>query len=144
MSTETAARYLSVSEDDLFELATMHSINLAEIGDGVERWRRVDLDRLIRKLPVVDVPQSKARAPRLMRLDANQIETIAEIVAQKLSNASARPAPRLVSINEACALLGLGRSSVYRLIGDGQLEYAKIGRRTLVRVESIQALTEGD
>lgn len=44
------------------------------------------------------------------------------------------------SINETAKVLGLGRTSVYLLIKDGRLDVVRIGRRTLVRVESIQRL----
>lgn len=48
-----------------------------------------------------------------------------------------------VSINDAARTLGLGRTSVYSLINQGKLEAFKIGRRTLVRAESIRALADG-
>lgn len=48
--------------------------------------------------------------------------------------------PLLCSIPDAAAALGLGRSKVYELIGEGRLETISIGRRRLVRVESVKAL----
>lgn len=41
------------------------------------------------------------------------------------------------SINEAGKMLGLGRTSIYSLINAGKLETIKVGRRTLVKTESI-------
>jgi excisionase family DNA binding protein len=46
----------------------------------------------------------------------------------------------LVSIADAGRMLSVGRSTLYRLIGEGRLETVKIGRRTLVRTASIRAL----
>lgn len=46
----------------------------------------------------------------------------------------------LASIPEAAKMLSVGRSTLYRLIGDGRLQTVKIGRRTLVRVSSIRLL----
>jgi len=46
----------------------------------------------------------------------------------------------LVPIRETCAALGVGRNSVYNLINAGKLETVKIGRRTLVKADSIRAL----
>lgn len=46
----------------------------------------------------------------------------------------------LCSIPDAAAALGLGRSKVYELIGEGRLETISIGRRRLVRVASVKAL----
>ncbi len=44
------------------------------------------------------------------------------------------------SINETAKALGIGRTSVYRLIQEGRLETFKLGRRTLVKAASIRAL----
>jgi len=46
------------------------------------------------------------------------------------------------SINDTARALGLGRTSIYALIKEGRLQTIKLGRRTLVKVESIRALTE--
>lgn len=46
----------------------------------------------------------------------------------------------LKSINETAEALRLGRTSIYVLINDGRLATVKIGRRTLVKVSSIDAL----
>jgi excisionase family DNA binding protein len=50
--------------------------------------------------------------------------------------------PIAVSIKETAKALGLGRTSIYAMIADGRLETFKIGRRTLVRMESIRRLVE--
>ena len=46
------------------------------------------------------------------------------------------------SIRETGETLRLGRTTIYRLISEGQLEKVKLGRRTLIRLSSIQALAE--
>ena len=46
------------------------------------------------------------------------------------------------SINETAKALSLGRTSIYALIREGRLETIKLGRRTLVKVESIRRLIE--
>jgi len=50
--------------------------------------------------------------------------------------------PIVTSINEAAKALNLGRTSIYALIRQGRLEAVKMGRRTLVKVESIRRLIE--
>ena len=45
-----------------------------------------------------------------------------------------------VSINDTAKALSLGRTSIYAMIADGRLEAFKLGRRTLVKVESIRRL----
>lgn len=47
-----------------------------------------------------------------------------------------------VSIPDTGNALGVGRSSVYELIKSGHLKTIKIGRRTLITVESIRALVD--
>jgi excisionase family DNA binding protein len=48
--------------------------------------------------------------------------------------------PLAVSIGDTVKALGVGRTTVYEMIKDGRLEAFKLGRRTLVRVESIRRL----
>ena len=48
--------------------------------------------------------------------------------------------PLAVSINDTAKVLGLGRTSIYAMIGDGRLEAFKLGRRTLIKAESIRRL----
>lgn len=50
----------------------------------------------------------------------------------------------LCSIPDAAKALGLGRSKVYELIGEGRLSTVTIGRRRLVRIESVRTLALGE
>lgn len=50
--------------------------------------------------------------------------------------------PLAISINETVKVLGLGRTTIYAMIGDGRLETFKLGRRTLVKTVSIRRLVE--
>jgi excisionase family DNA binding protein len=49
-----------------------------------------------------------------------------------------------VSINDAAKALGLGRTSIYVMIADKRLDAFKLGRRTLIRAESIRRLVGGE
>jgi len=44
------------------------------------------------------------------------------------------------SINDTARILSLGRTSVYAMIADGRLEAFKLGRRTLIKADSIRRL----
>lgn len=48
----------------------------------------------------------------------------------------------LVAIPEAARMLGISRSSVYRLLDQGKLATVKMNQRRLVTVASIRALVE--
>lgn len=48
--------------------------------------------------------------------------------------------PITATINDTAKALGLGRTSIYSLIREGRLEAIKMGRRTLIKVESIHRL----
>ncbi len=45
--------------------------------------------------------------------------------------------PRLLSVNEALHILGMGRTSFYAKLNAGELKALKIGRRTLVSENEI-------
>jgi excisionase family DNA binding protein len=45
-----------------------------------------------------------------------------------------------VSVDEAAAMIGVGRGSIYSMLRDGRLTRVKIGRRTVIPVESVKAL----
>lgn len=43
-----------------------------------------------------------------------------------------------VGIPEAAQMIGLGRSSIYKLFGEGKLTPRKSGKRTLILVEDLE------
>ena len=43
---------------------------------------------------------------------------------------------------DAARALGIGRTKLYELINDGKLKTVKIGRRTLVKADSIRMLVD--
>ena len=47
-----------------------------------------------------------------------------------------------MSIKDAARTIGVGRTTVYSLINQRRLDTIKIGRRTLVKTDSIRALVE--
>jgi len=48
--------------------------------------------------------------------------------------------PLAFSINDTAKALSLGRTSIYAMIADGRLETFKLGRRRLVKAESVRRL----
>ena len=50
--------------------------------------------------------------------------------------------PLALSVKRGHQGLGLGRTSIYAMIGDGRLETFKLGRRTLIKTASIRRLVD--
>ncbi|MDB2694136.1 helix-turn-helix domain-containing protein [Erythrobacter sp.] len=50
--------------------------------------------------------------------------------------------PIAMRVPEACRYLGIGRSTLYVLIGEGEIEFIKLGSSTLVLTESLKSLVE--
>jgi excisionase family DNA binding protein len=46
--------------------------------------------------------------------------------------------PVTVRIRDACRLTGIGRSKLYELIAEGEIEVIKVGAITLIPMESLQ------
>ncbi len=57
-------------------------------------------------------------------------------------NAVAPIEPLTVTVPEALRLTDLGRTSLYRLIGEKKLRHVKVGTRTLIDFASIKRLIE--
>ncbi|MBF9150899.1 helix-turn-helix domain-containing protein [Novosphingobium sp. 1Y9A] len=47
-------------------------------------------------------------------------------------------------MSDACRVLSIGRTSLYRLVKEGRIETRKIGTRTLIPAASLRALVEGE
>ncbi|HIP78026.1 MAG TPA: DNA-binding protein [Kiloniellaceae bacterium] len=50
--------------------------------------------------------------------------------------------PLALSVREAAALAGVGRTILYEAVGSGALPSLKVGRRRLIRTESLEAWLE--
>ncbi|MCH2495421.1 MAG: helix-turn-helix domain-containing protein [Erythrobacter sp.] len=50
--------------------------------------------------------------------------------------------PIAMRVPEACRYLGISRSTLYVLIGEGEIEFIKLGSSTLVLTESLRSLVE--
>lgn len=61
-------------------------------------------------------------------------EAVAEAVAET---------PRLLSIKQACRILGLSRTSLYARMASGQLRSVTVGRRRFVPREAIEEFIAG-
>lgn len=143
MSTEMAARYLSLDKEALLRLASHFNTPVVKGVDRPIRCRRQDLDLLIKKLPSAPSSYSDDRHPRLITLENSQIEAISDAIAQRVEPYTTGFESKLVSIKEACAILGIGRTSIYRMIAESRLETRRIGRRTLILRSDIQAILDG-
>jgi excisionase family DNA binding protein len=65
-----------------------------------------------------------------------------ELIAAVAASAPAGP-ERLLSVDEAAQLLGIGRSKLYQLLAAGRLRSLSIGDRRLIPASSIDAYIAG-
>jgi excisionase family DNA binding protein len=54
----------------------------------------------------------------------------------------AAPAPLCVRVKVAARMMGIGRTKLYELIGNGEVEAIKVGKATLVTTASLNAMIE--
>ena len=52
--------------------------------------------------------------------------------------------PLAVSVAEACRLSSLGRTKIYAALKHNKLQAHKVGRRTLIRMDSLRSLITGE
>ncbi len=142
MKLETASQYLSLDNLTFEFVANRYSVFPAVINDDQNRWRKTDLDKLIKRLPNNMEFESPTPEKRVLNLDKRSLEELALKIGDQLKNAKAGKTSSLVSISETASFLGVGRSTVYRLIDNGQLKKRKIGRRTLITRGSINLLLD--
>lgn len=142
MSMDLACRYLSVDEPTFRSVAMEYRLDAVELEDSIPRWKKADLDRLTKRLPThTSFSASHLPAGKPSITDAD-IQKIVRALAEHVADTGPRPSPELVSIKEASRLLGLGRSTIYKLMNEGRLETRRIGARTLIPRASIELLLE--
>jgi excisionase family DNA binding protein len=140
MTLERACCYLSLEPAPFLALAKRWAVYPVETGEDVILWRRKDLDLLVRRLPTSGQWLGNSMPPKPVNFSAATIDSIAEAVVCRLATLqSLSPAkqPKLVSIKDAAFQLGLGRSTIYKMINSGSLTVQRIGSRALVTQESI-------
>lgn len=143
MTTEMAARYMSIGEDPFLQFASTFDLPCVQIDGLSARWRKQDLDRVIKKLPTASARHLSDPERRIVRLDNAQIEAIADAVAKQIDGQATNSESKLVSISDATAILGVGRSTIYKLINEGALKTKRIGRRTLVPRSDLDRMLAG-
>lgn len=144
LTDEAACRYLSIERAPFCRLVDARQISPVEVEPGIWRWRKQDLDRAIKWLPVAPVAAGE-RSSNIAMSEA-MIAKVVDVVLAKAKHQSAssdRIRPQTLSVLETAKHLGISRSKVYELINEERLHFRKIGGRTLVLVESIEGLLQG-
>lgn len=142
LSLEDACRYLSLDNRAFLALADRWRVEAVAVDGSQTMWRTRDLDALLRRLPTSKLTPVCEHGWQPAELSNASIDRIVHAISAYLgSNHLARPnKPLLVSIKEACTQLGISRTRVYEMIKNGSLSVRRIGRRTLVTQQSIEAL----
>jgi len=144
LSSELACRYLSLESAAFLRLADRWGIMPVDVEDGAHLWCRSDLGNLVRRLPTVDV-RSDTSGQSTVRMHPNDLDRLVKAVAALLEArmpAQIGPGADLLSIPSVARQLGIGRTTVYRMIGEEGLDVRKIGRRTMITAASVNRVIE--
>lgn len=139
MTTDLAARYLSVDEHSLRMVALSHGVGPVDLKVDLERWRRADLDRLVRSLPMRSPSPPRRDPPTTCISDADL-----DRIAARVQGARPSAERRAYSVKDVAAASGLSRATLYRLIKEGQLAPVRVGGRTLIPADQLDSLLRGE
>ena len=76
------------------------------------------------------------------RIEAAVVELVAAIAEEISVRTLPSPPTRLLSVEQAGEVLGVSRTSVYALMGQGRLRRIKLGKRVLIPVSAMAELIE--
>ena len=141
LTTEMASQFLSLDRERFLELVKQIRIDAIDIDGDEVRWHRRDIEKAVSKLPKIYSQSLMKSSLRARSLDDSTIDRIAAAVAVRMQGVGQARLPELVSLRDACKALGVGRSTIYRLINTGRIEVKHIGRRSLIprsEIEKIQ------
>lgn len=136
LTSEMAAMYLSITIVHFEVVSQNLQLQAVDVGDGVLRWDRRDLDKQLALFPKVAATTNSSATKQ--KDEARSIDQLAQAVLEKLVYYKTSKSPSLVSIDEASERLGIGRTTIYRLISMGVLQPTRIGRRTLIPVVQLE------
>lgn len=78
---------------------------------------------------------------RTSTIAASFADLVRALVAEELDR---RLPPRFFSVDEAARELGVGRTSIYALLGSGRLRSVRVGRRRLIPGDALREIVEGE
>lgn len=141
LTHEMAARYLSLDGATFTAVAEQFRIYPVAPAPGCERWRRSDLDRMIRRLDTKPLVSTKSSSStHEISLDRDTVRQLADVIEQGLRGYGGRPSGEYLSIRDVVAEFSISRSSVYKLIGTGKIEVRRLAGRTLIIRSSVEKL----
>jgi excisionase family DNA binding protein len=122
-SEADAAKLLNISTSELTALRTTGHIAYLHIGGKHISFFGCQLLTYLLEyiIPVGASPK------------ASSVETV-----EKPARSPVVSTDKLLSVNETLTMLGIGRTKLYELIGAGEVESVKIGKRTLIKRVSVE------
>lgn len=133
-----AARYLSLDEGSFALVVEKAGVRPVDLGLPLIRWRRTELDRLVGSLPT-----GVHLSPEWRKADDALVERIVGGVAAQLRDRNPGVAPaHSLSMKDAAKFIGVSRSTLYKLIGEGRLETSQIGARVLIKRTDLESLLQ--
>lgn len=151
-------RIADAGKSDQVLSAMKISLDKGPAGPAVEitgiRFDDKSLQSVIGQHTAAARPVDEVIAPKAEQREAPAVEMTVEAIEMPVASALPLPKPRavlsalpegavLVTVNQAMAALGLGRTKINDLMVRGTLVRVKIDTRTLITAESIRALLPG-
>jgi excisionase family DNA binding protein len=93
-------------------------------------------------LPVDTGFQRTIKNTQVQQIDEKLLDKLATAVADKINRQPNQVASKLISITEAGHILGMGRSTIYRLMDLGKLPKHRIGSRALISRSDVEQLLD--
>jgi excisionase family DNA binding protein len=84
----------------------------------------------------------EASVSEVGNLVAEQVRAILRQELNALKSSNNRQGTKYLTTTEACAKLRISRSTLYRLVQQGNLQCKKVGRRSLYNVSDLEAVVK--
>lgn len=140
LTAAMAARYLSVDEHSFGIIVEKSGVCPVDLGLPLVRWRRSELDRLVGRLPSAPPLEAAVRSTSAPDPAEVMVQRIVQGVTQRVAAQPAEPRAHALSLKDAAKMIGISRSTLYRLVGEGWLPTARVGSRVLVKRSDVEAL----
>lgn len=133
-SVGDTARLLHISDSELLGLCKQKRIACIQLTDSKLGFFGHHILRFLMRCAVSD-DVANDNAP-----DKSMLATTSPAP----SPAVLSPTVKLLSVNDTLALIGIGRTKLYQLLNNHEIDFVKIGKRTLIKRQSLDEFLDNN